>query len=298
MEDRLRDVLAASLSRQTIDPRESPGGIELISIKELEGEAADSMVLQDLSFERIRSFQRRVERFFGVKLIVVGGGFGCTKINFDIETSIKEDKKEILIQLIQDSDFRKIALKYGFSFGILKDTQIVADFKSGMIAGPSDNQGLLLYCSYSHYDEKYRRQLEKHLSALNRIGLIRIWHDRKIMPGVDWQMEIDSHLESSDIILLLISADFIESQYCYSLELETAISRHDNGRSRVIPILIRFVDWEGTPFSKLQIIPRGNRPIEAWRSRDKGWTEVAKEIRRAVYEISANRSNSIKVSSI
>ena len=96
-----------------------------------------------------------------------------------------------------------------------------------------------IFYSYCHADESYRNELEKHLKILQRQGLVSSWHDRKIMPGSEWKDEIDANLEAADIILLLISADFINSDYCWSVELKQAMHRHDSGAAIVIPIILR-----------------------------------------------------------
>src|SRR5215470_714139 len=95
---------------------------------------------------------------------------------------------------------------------------------------------LSLFYSYSHEDETLRDQLEKHLRQLQRQGLISTWHDRKILAGETWGHEIDTHLETASIILLLVSPDFLASDYCYEHQMQHALERHRRGQTRVIPI--------------------------------------------------------------
>ena len=85
--------------------------------------------------------------------------------------------------------------------------------------------------SYAHRDEKLKDELRKHLSMLKRQGIISEWHDRAIDAGADWSKEIDTHLESAKIILLLISPDFLASDYCYNIEMKRAMERHDRGEA-------------------------------------------------------------------
>src|SRR5687767_3923965 len=101
-----------------------------------------------------------------------------------------------------------------------------------------------LFYSYAHADEGLRKELEKHLSLLRRQGLIAGWHDRDILAGDDWRSSIDRHLAAADLILLLVSSDFLASDYCWSVELESALERHRAGRARVIPVILRSVDWQ------------------------------------------------------
>src|SRR3989442_1744044 len=157
-----------------------------------------------------------------------------------------------------------------------------------MMAAPTG--ALQLFYSYAHEDEQLRKKLEKHLSLLKQQGLIVDWHDRDISAGREWRSEIDAHLNTADIILLLISPDFIASEYCYSNEMMRAVERHEAGEARVIPILLRPTDWESTPFHKLQALPEDARPITKWRPRDDAFLNVAQGIRKAVEELRASSS--------
>ena len=130
-----------------------------------------------------------------------------------------------------------------------------------------------VFCSYAHEDEPYRRQLEAHLSGLKRQGLILLWHDQHILPGANWTEIVDEHLETASIILLLISADFLASSFCYGIEMTRALERHEANEARVIPIIIRPCDWQDTPLGKLQALPADAKPISTWESIDDGWTQ-------------------------
>ncbi len=141
-----------------------------------------------------------------------------------------------------------------------------------------------LFYSYSHRDEELRRELETHLALLQNTGVIDQWHDRKIDAGDEWEAEIDRNLEAADVVLLLISSDFLASRYCYGVEMTRALERHDAGEIRVIPIVVRPVDWEGAPFARLQMLPTDAKPVvgPGWHSRDEAWREVARGIRATV----------------
>src|SRR4051812_33195106 len=118
-----------------------------------------------------------------------------------------------------------------------------------------------IFYSYAHEDERYVTKLRNQLKILKRQGLIEEFYDRQITAGMDWEATIDEHLESSDIILLLISDDFLASDYCWGREMMRALARHEAGKARVIPIAIRDVDWKGAPFARLQGLPRDMKPI-------------------------------------
>jgi len=142
-----------------------------------------------------------------------------------------------------------------------------------------------VFFSYAHEDKELRDQLAEHLAALKRQGVIRTWYDRQILPGSEWEAAIDQRLESSRIILLLISSSFLDSDYCYEKEMQRAIERHNSGEARVIPVIVRPCDWQGTPFSKLQALPENARAVTAWPNRDEAFTDIAQGIRKAVEQM-------------
>jgi predicted ATPase len=142
-----------------------------------------------------------------------------------------------------------------------------------------------VFYSYAHEDEPLREQLEKHLSLLRRQGLISDWHDREILPGTEWSREIDEHLETASIILLLISPDFLASDYCYGIEMQRSLQQHQANEARVIPILLRPVDWRGAPFERIQVLPTNAQPITTWRNRDQAFADVAAGIRQAIEDL-------------
>jgi hypothetical protein len=139
-----------------------------------------------------------------------------------------------------------------------------------------------LFCSYSHRDEALRDELAKHLKLFERQGLVRSWHDRKIGAGDLWQEAIDRGLREADIILLLISADFLASDYCFDIEMKKALDRHAAGEALVIPVILRPVDWRATPFGKLQALPADGRPVTTFENLDIALEQVAQGIRRAI----------------
>jgi len=144
-----------------------------------------------------------------------------------------------------------------------------------------------IFFSYSHRDEVLRDELEKHLSLLKRQGTISSWHDRRIGPGQEWKGMIDERLNSVHVILLLVSPDFLASDYCYDTEMTRALERHNDGEARVIPIILRAVDWHGSPFSKLQALPTDAKPVTSWPNQDEAFTDVARGIRRVVEELAS-----------
>ncbi|MDZ7589774.1 MAG: TIR domain-containing protein [Rubrivivax sp.] len=154
-----------------------------------------------------------------------------------------------------------------------------------------------LFYSYAHEDEPLRGELQDHLAILERRGVIRSWHDRAIVPGQDWSHEIDEHLRQADLVLLLISKDFIASDYIMGVELGLAMQRQQQGAATVVPILLRPVDLQpedaqDMPFVDLlkpQGLPRDLKPVTTWANRDEAWTNVASGLRATVNSIRARR---------
>ncbi len=144
---------------------------------------------------------------------------------------------------------------------------------------------LNVFFSYAHEDEALRDELDVHLALLRRSGQIDTWHDRKILPGGDWAGAIDDNLEAADVILLLVSPAFIDSDYCWDVELKRAMERHEAGEARVIPIILRPADWHDAPFGKLQALPREAKPITTWSNRDEAYLNVARGLRAVVDDV-------------
>src|SRR5262245_45848223 len=116
--------------------------------------------------------------------------------------------------------------------------------------------GIEVFVSYAHQDKALLEKLEKHLLLLKRQGFIDYWYDRDISAGTEWAQEIDKHLNTAQIILLLVSPDFLASDYCYGIEMERAVAQHERGKALVIPVIPRPVDWQDSLFGKLQALPK------------------------------------------
>jgi type I restriction-modification system DNA methylase subunit len=155
--------------------------------------------------------------------------------------------------------------------------------RSQMIGEP-----IQLFYSYAHADASLRKKLEDHLSLLRREGYISEWHDRMISPGTIGTQEIDAQLQAARIIVVLVSASFLASDYRYGIELQEAMRKHDTGEARVIPIILRECDWQTAPFGKLNPLPRNAKPVTAWPNRDAAFTDIARGIRAVIDELNGN----------
>ena len=148
---------------------------------------------------------------------------------------------------------------------------------------------LEIFFSYAHKDEILVTELEKQLSLLRNQGLISNWTDRKIMSGQNFVDAIDTHINTSAIILLLISSDFMASDYCYGIEMKRAMERHNHGDAVVIPIILRQTDWKQAPFGQLQALPKDGKPVKSFGDQDEAFYEVAIGIRAVVESIDAQK---------
>jgi len=139
-----------------------------------------------------------------------------------------------------------------------------------------------IFYSYSHKDRDLRDRLAVFLAPLKHKQMITEWSDQEIMPGDLWDGEISRKLDEANLILLLVSPDFLASEYCFSVEVERAIARRKRGEALVVPILLKKCLWEDSPFSELQLIPRDAKPVVGWPSIDEGMTTIAEELRKIV----------------
>lgn len=272
MQDRLEEVIAKSKLKQFSFTPTSHQTLELISYR----------TFTESDIQAIRDFQAAILQRLNIKLVVVGGGYGCTKIVVSLDGASPQEARNLIQQLLENPIFREEAVKIDFEIIIARDPQTRVDLRRGTSESSLNGSEILVFYSYAHEDEEYKGMLDKHLSILQKQGFIRVWHNRKIMAGAEWENEINNNLENATIILLLVSVDFLASDYCYGKEMAHAIDRHNAGKARVIPVIVRPVDWELAPFAKLQVIPQDGRAITSWNNQDEAWTFVAKEIRKAI----------------
>ncbi|MEO1095713.1 MAG: toll/interleukin-1 receptor domain-containing protein [Cyanobacteria bacterium J06638_28] len=151
-----------------------------------------------------------------------------------------------------------------------------------MSSTATEKMPLKVFVSYSHKDEPYKDDLVVFLKALKNLGKIRIWQDRAIDAGNEWNQEILQALDSADIILLLITARFIGSDFCFSKEMTRALMHHEQRTARVIPIILSPCAWQQMPFAKLQVLPTDGKPVTEWSSHDAGYDNVIQGIARVV----------------
>jgi tetratricopeptide (TPR) repeat protein len=152
-------------------------------------------------------------------------------------------------------------------------------------APPKPLHALQVFVSYAHEDENLCQEFLTHLSQLKHDGLLQDWHDRRITGGSEWAGRIDEHLNSADIIVLLVSPDFLASSYCYDVEMKRALQRDEAGEARVVPVILRPCDWQTSPFSRLDALPKDGKPVVDWKTHDHGYLNVVEGLRQVADEL-------------
>src|SRR5437660_1991822 len=143
---------------------------------------------------------------------------------------------------------------------------------------------ITIFISYAHEDERLYIKLRKYLRSLERIKDVEVWSDRNIRGGAEWEREMSFYLNTAQIVLLLISPDFMDSDYCYNVEMKRAMERHEAEKAIVIPIILRPVFWEDAPFAKLQVLPTNAKPVtsKAWYTQGDAFLDVVQGIRNVI----------------
>lgn len=146
-----------------------------------------------------------------------------------------------------------------------------------------------LFYSYASQDEPLRLELEQHLTLMRRQGLLSTYSYLSIMAGEHWYEKSEEALRKAELVLLLLSADFLASNDCFQWQMTRAMERQAAGLCQVIPIVLRPVDWEQAPFGSLAVLPADRQPVTLWPTRDQAWLEVTRGIRAAIDRLQVKR---------
>jgi internalin A len=196
------------------------------------------------------------------------------------ELVVREQQGELNFTKVIGDDVISLSVKE-----LLDGVDLEGTRRKGRTPLSEQKQAARLFYSYAHKDESLRNELETHLKLLQRQGIIESWYDRDIEAGDEWKRKIDDNLERADIILLLVSADFIASDYCYEIEMARALERHEKKEARVIPVYVRDVDWRAAPFAKLQGLPEDGVAVTKWSDKDSAWRNVSEGIDRVARQV-------------
>ncbi len=150
-----------------------------------------------------------------------------------------------------------------------------------------------IFYSYAHEDKRYQQRIKQQLGLLKNQGLITQFSDQDILPGQEWKNEVNKKLEDADIILLLVSPAFLDSEYCYTEEMMHAFQRNEAKEARIIPIIIRPCEWKQSPLSKFQVLPSKGIPVNDWKPQDKAYHEIEIGIRKVVNDVHRKKSRNV-----
>ena len=156
--------------------------------------------------------------------------------------------------------------------------------KVGLATEPT-GKPLSLFISYCHIDEEYKNEFIKHSKPLERLNLIKNWHDEDITAGKNLNSEILFNLRNADIVILLISADYLNSYYCIEKELKIAMEAHERGEKKVIPVIIRNCVWQFSPFAGLKALPADAIAVSSWPNRDEAMASVVVSLKSVADEL-------------
>lgn len=223
--------------------------------------------VDDLSEERIKAILKHLQSIAGDESLTIKE---IKSGNIKLELEGSEEGFKVIEALCKEGKLTEV-------LGLRIKTVTYTD--------PSSNNRsdkVEIFFSYSHKDEDLRDELATHLSILERNGIISGWHDRLIEAGEEWENHIDERMNSARVVLLLVSSDFIASNYCWNVEVKRAMERHKEGEACVVPVILRPVNWRTAPFGKLQALPKDAKPVTTWSNRDEAFLNISKGIEAVV----------------
>lgn len=188
-----------------------------------------------------------------------------------------------------DYTHKNIASQFNTNSNVIDISKI----RSGYIENQNKGEEIMrvkVFLSYCHEDEDMKKELDKSLIMLKRNDKIETWNDRCLIAGSELECEILENLENADIILLLVSTDFLASQYCFETEMKIALERHKSKSAVVIPVILRRCDWLNSELRELVAIPKDGRPIKSWIDQDEAYFEVKQEIEKVI-DLYLDRNN-------
>jgi TIR domain len=141
-----------------------------------------------------------------------------------------------------------------------------------------------IFASYAPQDTPLQRELKEHLRPLQRAGLIELWPDRDMSAGTEWEQQSSQLFHAAQIILLLVSIDYLNSDYCSGVEMKQALERHERGEVWLLPLLVRPCFWNRSPLGKLQVLPNNGQPVTTWANREEAWLDVVQALSRVIDE--------------
>lgn len=155
-------------------------------------------------------------------------------------------------------------------------------------------QAPLVFIIYAREDEQFRAELKAQLLPMERSGVLRVWTDRELIAGEHWEPTIKKNLKNADVILLLVSSDYFQSDYIHEVELREALERHERGEACVVPVIVRPCVWDTDPVLKrTQVLPTDGVPVSDtrhWHTREAAWVDVVQGVRRTLQQLQQERA--------
>ncbi len=236
-------------------------------------------LLADLFNTSVVSFDDRLDCFY-IQTSAIPLEYPMLALFFTrmgIASPQAKSKSRLLINNRYKSFFEKEILLRAISVASVTSDTITIEQKFNPVMN-----GISIFISYSHKDEAYKDDLVNHLSSMKRQGVIQEWNDRQLTAGDEWDPEIRAKLEKADIILCLISSDFMASNYINDVEIKKALERYKRGEVKIVPIILRPCDLSSFPISKFQALPKDAKPISTWPDRDEAFLNVVLGLKKLV----------------
>ncbi|WP_182921265.1 toll/interleukin-1 receptor domain-containing protein [Pedobacter planticolens] len=203
-------------------------------------------------------------------------------LNMEIAYPDKNTNSKILVYNIYKPFFVDKILPKVLTSGLTLDVDLSLNIieKKALALKSTTMAGVNVFISYSHQDELIKQELENHFSGLRRNGSINDWNDRMIQAGDIWDSKIKEKLMQAEIVIFLISSDFMASNYINNVEIKNAVERHHNSQIKIIPIIARPCDFTSLPISNLQALPKNAKPITSWENRDEAYLDVVNQFKK------------------
>jgi hypothetical protein len=212
---------------------------------------------------------------------------------FGLQELTKRQLREVLRDAVKKLDFVKQTVRNipeaHIPFPRLQEItfleQRVKEYREEIARRWSQNVPAHIFYSYSRHDLSLMTELDDRLSEMRSQGLIKTFWDRHMDPGSEWHSETTEELKDADIVLFLVSPDFLISRYCQQVELPETLELHSYSLARAIPIILRSCEWQDTPLGRLQAIPIGGVPVIEWSYRNEAWGEVTRSLHLVVDQV-------------
>lgn len=211
--------------------------------------------------------------------------FECEECGYIFEYRVLKRHSVILYKInseVMSKNKMKVKSQFSNENNVIEIKKIKGRKEKELLVGNEKEIKVKVFLSYCHEDELMKKDLDKALVMLKRNNKIETWDDRCIIAGNELEKEILENLKTANIILLLVSQDFLASAYCFEKEMKIALERHNNGEAVVIPVILRTCDWLNSELSRLVAVPNDGKPIKTWVDKDEAYYAAKQEIEKSI----------------